>query len=155
MNGFVIHEFGPRMFPSNTRTCAEPAVPKPGEDPDQGPRRDRQPRYLDVKPRAGKETRRRPTLPAQFQGRLAPARSTRSGPAVTPWLDSPEHHVGCGRRACPLATVPDDCTNYDGPQAMMSSKRPGVLRPELVCVPPLAWSYRYPDVQSTPMLPRG
>ena len=118
MKAIVIHEFGP------------PDVLKYEDVPDPQP----QPgeirirvhaatvnRVLDVSLRAGKETRRAPVLPL-IPGVDCAGTVDALGPGVTRWTVG-QHVAAAG--GMPLQPVPEDCTNYDGPQGMMGIKRPG------------------------------
>ena len=127
MKAIVIHEFGP------------PDVLKYEDVPDPQPRAGEirirvhaatVNRVLDVSLRAGKETRRAPALPL-IPGVDCAGTVDALGPGVTRWTVG-QHVAAAG--GMPLTPVPEDCSNYDGPQGMMGIKRPGGFA-ELVCVP--------------------
>src|SRR5215813_7608083 len=127
MKAIVIHEFGP------PDVLKYEDVPDP--QPEAGEIRIRVHaatvnRVLDVSLRAGKETRRAPTLPL-IPGVDCAGKVDALGPGVTRWQVG-QHVAAAG--GMPLKPVPEDCENYDGPQGMMGIKRPGGFA-ELVCVP--------------------
>src|SRR5262249_12906273 len=127
MKAIVIHEFGPPDV-LKYEDAADPQ-PRPGEV------RIRihaatVNRVLDVSLRAGKETRREPVLPL-IPGVDCPGTVDALGPGVTRWKIGQRVAAAGGM---PLAPVPEDCTDYDGPQGMMGIKRQGGFA-ELVCVP--------------------
>jgi NADPH:quinone reductase-like Zn-dependent oxidoreductase len=127
MKAIVIHEFGPPDV-LKYEEVADPQ-PRPGEA------RIRihaatVNRVLDVSLRAGKETRREPVLPL-IPGVDCAGTVDALGPGVTRWKIGQRVAAAGGM---PLAPVPEDCTDYDGPQGMMGIKRQGGFA-ELVCVP--------------------
>jgi NADPH:quinone reductase-like Zn-dependent oxidoreductase len=127
MKAIVIHEFGP------ADVLKYEDVPDP--QPQAGEIRIRVHaatvnRVLDVSLRAGKEARRAPVLPL-IPGVDCAGTVDALGPGVTRWTVG-QHVAAAG--GMPLQPVPEDCSNYDGPQGMMGIKRPGGFA-ELVCVP--------------------
>src|SRR6266702_7813940 len=78
-------------------------------------------RVLDVSLRAGKEAARAPVLPL-IPGVDCAGTVDAVGPGVTRWRVGQRVAAAGGM---PLEPVPEDCTNYNGPQGMMGIKRPG------------------------------
>jgi NADPH2:quinone reductase len=127
MKANVIHQFGP------------PDVLKYQDVPDPQPRAGEVRirvhaatvnRVLDVSLRAGKEMFRGPVLPL-IPGVDCAGIIDAVGPGVS------RRKVGervAAAGTMPLDVVPEDCTDYKGPQGMMGIKRQGGFA-ELVCVP--------------------